>query len=131
MTAPRKAISLLIQNPELANKVDNVEQIKQAHVRGSELLAELVQICQLNSQINTAALLERYRQENHFSALEKLASHDHLLEQEQIETEFLGLVSHLVEQTSDQRLEFLIDKAKSEALSQAEKSELTTLLSNR
>jgi DNA primase len=131
MTAPRKAISLLIQNPELASKVDNVEQIKQAHVRGSELLAELIQTCQLNPQINTAALLERYRQENHFSALEKLASHDHLLEQEQIETEFLGLVSHLVEQTSDQRLEFLINKAKSEALSQAEKSELTTLLSNR
>ncbi|MBX2848624.1 MAG: DNA primase [Acidiferrobacterales bacterium] len=131
MTPVRRAISLLMQQPKLANEIPSDIELNNKKIRGIELLSELITICSENHSISTAGLLERYRQEAHFSALEKLTSHDHLLTEDQITPAFLGLLRQLQQQSADAKLEQLLEKSKHESLSEQEKTLLMDLLAKK
>jgi DNA primase len=129
MTLVRRVISLLLQQPSLAKAIPDELDITAINIRGMQLLVQLVEACNDNQTASTASLLERHRQEPHFQALEKLASHDHLLEQDQIESTFIALLKQLHEQANDDQLEQLLEKSKHEALSPQDKDILKQLLS--
>lgn len=131
MTVIRRAISLLLQHPELSQSVAEGHHLSVLNVRGVDLLRELLAQCDEQQQATTATLLERHRQEPHFSALEKLASHDYLLQADQIKAEFLSLLQQLQDQSSDVELEQLLDKARHDPLDGAEKQRLNQLLDRR
>lgn len=128
MTPIRRAISMLLQTPSLANVAPTSEQLNGLPVHGITLLTQLIEQARSNTEMTTASLLERHRQESHFSALEKLASHDHLLEAEQIEPAFLALINHFQSQATDVQLEQLLEKSKHEPLNEEEKTLLNQLL---
>lgn len=128
MTPIRRAISMLLQTPSLAKLAPTSEQLNGLPIHGVALFAELLEQARSNSDMTTASLLERHRQETHFSALEKLASHDHLLEAEQIEPAFLALIKHFQSQATDVQLEQLLEKSKHEQLNEEEKKLLNQLL---
>lgn len=129
MTPIRRAISMLLQMPSLANVAPDTATLNTLPVHGIALFVQLIEQARSNAQITTASLLERHRQESHFAALEKLASHDHLIEAEQIEAAFLALIDHLQSQASDVQLEQLLEKSKHESLNKDEKALLNQLLS--
>lgn len=128
MTPVRRAISMLLQQPSLTKQIPEDIQLSNVEVRGVELLSQLITLCKDNQDMNTARLLEQHRQEPHFSALEKLTSHDHLLSAEQMAPAFIGLLKQLQEQSSDVELERLLEKSKHETLTEQEKILLTELL---
>jgi len=129
MTPIRRAISMLLQTPSLAQVAPAQAALETLPVHGIALFTQLLEQARSNTEITTASLLERHRQASHFAALEKLASHDHLLEAEQIEPAFLELADHLQSQASDVQLEQLLEKSKHESLNKDEKILLNQLLS--
>ena len=128
MTPIRRAISMLLQTPALAINAPKPEVLRSLKVHGINLFCELLEQARSNAHMTTASLLERHRQESHFSALEKLASHDHLLGAEEIESDFLKLIDSFQSQTSDVQLEQLLEKSKHEPLNEEEKKLLNQLL---
>ena len=131
MTTIRRAISLLLQNPDLANLVNQDSPIKTLRLRGIELLNQLLGQAQEQTDMTTARLLERHRQESHFGALEKLASHDHLLTTEQTEAAFMAVLNQLHAESSEIELDGLLDKSQHESLNENEKARLNELLAKK
>ena len=128
MTPVRRAISMLLQQPKLALQIPQSMSLDAIQIRGIELLKQLINLSKENDNISTANLLERYRQESHFNALEKLAAHDHLIPEEQTASAFIGLLEQLQGQSTDAELDQLLEKSKHQALNEDEKSLLTKLL---
>ena len=129
MTPIRRAISLLLQNPQLAADISPELELESLNVKGMDLLNQLIDHCQSAAPVNTAALLEGHRQESHFQALEKLAGHDHLLSEEQIAPTFQALLKQLANLSTDAVLELLLEKSRHEKLNEFEKQQLNQLLS--
>ena len=129
LTPIRRAISLLLQNPRLAGSVPADIDLPSLPVKGMDLLLELLEHCRSNEQTTTGTLIERHRQEPHFAALEKLASHDHLLEEDEVEPAFVANLKQLQDQAIEAQLEQLLEKSRHEMLSGEEKQLLNQLLS--
>lgn len=120
MTPIRQAISMLLQKPALAERAPDADTLRILPVHGIALFSELLEQAKSNANITTASLLERHRQESHFSALEKLASHDHLLDAEEMDTAFLALIDHLQSNKNNDQYNQLIEKSNHESLSDDE-----------
>ena len=69
----RIAIALLIQNPALATQYKVPENFRQASNKGLPLLYTLQQTIESNTEISSAALLERFRDTAHENALNTLS----------------------------------------------------------
>ena len=92
MTPVRRALSLILQYPQLANEFSILEPVTEVHVRGIKMVHALVDASRDNDQISTASLLERYRQESFFGTLSQLANHQHNNMESLSDDEALGLV---------------------------------------
>jgi len=77
MTPVRRSVSLLLQYPQHFSEFERLESIDASQVHGIGMVQDLVAICQTNPKINTASLLERYREESFFNTLAQLAQHQH------------------------------------------------------
>ena len=77
MTPVRRALSLILQYPQLVAEFYVLESIAEDHVRGIKMVQALVAACKDGEQLSTASLLERYRQESFFQTLSQLANHQH------------------------------------------------------
>ncbi|MCU7853909.1 MAG: DNA primase [Candidatus Thiodiazotropha sp. (ex Monitilora ramsayi)] len=87
-TPIRLAIALLLDNPHLVNAADSVEDSwKQWDTTGTQILSQLLEIIRSQPTLNKAALLERWRDSEHFSHLNKLAEHTFNLPEMDQETE--------------------------------------------
>ncbi|MBL4712531.1 MAG: DNA primase [Gammaproteobacteria bacterium] len=69
----RIAIALLLQNPFLATEHQVPENFREAFTKGLPLLYKLQKIIETNPTMTSAALLERLRDDEHETALNKLA----------------------------------------------------------
>ena len=77
MSSVRRALSLILQYPHLANQVSDITHITDQQVRGITVLHNLLDRIASNPQASTASLLEGYRQEAFFATLSQLANHQH------------------------------------------------------
>lgn len=77
MSPVRRAISLLLQYPRLSSNFASLSSIPAQSVRGMDIIHELYHASVDNDSINTASLLERYRDKNYHVTLIKLANHEH------------------------------------------------------
>lgn len=100
MTPVRRAISLLLQYPKLHSQFEILEAIPDEQVRGIGMLHELRRMCKENPDINTAALLERYRGQPFLDTLAKLANHHHhdleTFEEEEAINQIQGTASKII-----------------------------------
>ena len=69
----RIAIALLLQNPVLASQHKVPDNFKDAFTKGLPLLYELQKTIESNTEISSAALLERFRDNEHEKALQILS----------------------------------------------------------
>lgn len=69
----RIAIALLLQNPVLASHQKVPDNFKNAFTKGLPLLYELQKTIESNTEISSAALLERFRDNEHEKALQFLS----------------------------------------------------------
>ncbi len=125
----RMAIALLLQQPRLALQAGDLTRFAGFQVPGIELLVSLLQQLQSQPQLNSGALLERWRGTEDGHHLMRLAQEQHLLPEENWEAEFCGALDNLYAQGIEQRKENLLNKSHIGELTPAEKLELQGLFS--
>ncbi len=129
MTPLRLAITLLLQEPGLALLPELPSSWRKLASPGSILLAELLELIEIQPNLTSVQLIERWRDREGYNHLSRLAAAEMQIPAEGLEAEFRGALSRLEEQLVEDELERLLTKADKEGLNATEKQQLTTLLS--
>ncbi|MEW6332581.1 MAG: hypothetical protein AB1560_14080, partial [Pseudomonadota bacterium] len=125
----RLAIAMLLQRPDLARNVQNEDALAELEMPGMPLLLELLRVVKGATGLNTASIIENFSDSEHKQNLAKLAFWQHPALEQELETEFSGVMSRLEEASARQKTERLLQKKQAGGLNQAEKDELARLLS--
>lgn len=128
----RLTLALLVQNPQLAEKLEkNPLDWQRLEFKGIETFKKIVQQICVEKPISTAQLLEHYRGLPEEKMLNALASLPTFIPDEGVEAEFLGALKQLVTQGRKNRLNKLVEQEQSVGLNQQEKEILRDLLQLR
>ena len=104
------AISLLLQNPELASSIPDPASLKQLNERGADILLGLIDKITRDPEVTTARLLESFRTEQSHAYLEKLATRSNLIDQEALVSQFNDTLGRLLENHIERRRLWLIEE---------------------
>ncbi|WP_434356990.1 DNA primase [Parasalinivibrio latis] len=130
-TAMREAITLLLQNPELADGMPDLSGFSELHVPGLNLLVQLVDICRAHPHIRTGQLIEHWRGSDQEQLIARLASWDLPLGDSNETELFDDAWRKILAQCFAQQIAKLQAKANTIGLSVEEKRELQLLILNR
>jgi DNA primase len=123
MTPVRYAITLLLHYPSLAEQVKSTHNLKSIEQAGLPILVNLLETLHQYPHLNTAALLERWRDHEHGAHLQRLAQQPLSLNLEQSLPEFAGVIEQLEKQVTESRQQYLTSKPFSQ-LTDEEKEEI-------
>jgi DNA primase len=134
-TLMRHAIALVLQHPELAQHVDKTK-LGQIDLPGAPLLAQVVDRAAEAPQRSTAALIELFRDTEHYHPLQKLAvwidpASEVVADERDLQRELRDVLSRLHKQALQSRIETLTAKEALTGLDTAEKQELVALLTEK
>ncbi|QBQ53752.1 DNA primase [Nitrosococcus wardiae] len=121
----RKAVAILLQRPNLIQSVEENFSLRGLEGTGAKLLQELIELLQSSPHLNTAALLERWRDSEMGRYLEQLASWELFLTDENMVLELQAALKRLQAQAAEQRMTMLSNQP---SLTAAEQQELLALL---
>ncbi|MGZ8919236.1 MAG: DNA primase [Methylobacter sp.] len=132
LSSARVAIALLLQNPGLAELVEQRDIDRNSlQFAGSELFKNILQVIYANRPANTAVLVELYRNMPEEKSVKALAMVDLLVPDDKIEMMFFDALNVLLKQTRESRLDLLLSKDKSKKLTIQEKEELLRMLARK
>ncbi|MGA7800556.1 MAG: DNA primase [Gammaproteobacteria bacterium] len=131
LTPVRLAIGLLLHHPELASRVERPRELEDIDAPGVTLLVELLEFLAANPHLNSAAVLEHWRDSEDGRHLAKLLQWTPSVPEEGMAAEFLGALERLKQQRLERRTDQLLERARREGLTPAEKRELQQLLGSR
>ena len=123
----RRAITLLLQHPQTAGGLD-ATRLDDVDRPGTEILRELIEMLQVEPNMSTAALVERWRHREEGRHLARLAAAE-LPHGEEFDAgaELGDCLAQLEAAGARDRIKFLIEKERLSSLSEAERSELRAL----
>ncbi len=127
----RMALALLLQQPELARELADPAVFAYTQIPGMSLLKEIAQLLQAEPNLNTAAILERFRDSPHQRVLARLAVWQHPALQQDTRIEFRGVIHRLHQAAYAHEAERLANKARLEGLNAGEKADLYRLLDEK
>jgi DNA primase len=127
ITPIRRAIGLLLQNPQMGFNLPVFDDLKQLKLPGIGILLKLLEQTNKVEQITTAQLLEHWRTMPEEKALIKLAVWDHGAD-EAVEEEFFDTLFVLSTQVIEQRFSELQLKQAQSGLTKAERLEYKAIL---
>ena len=130
-TPVRQAINLILQHPAAANSIENYQFLNGMDMPGATLLFELLEILSHDPQLNTAALLERWRDRPEEVHLLKLAENQLPGDNHTLERELIDTIAYLSSQINSQRWQFLQQKLVDEGLDDYELIEWNQLLKDK
>jgi len=127
----RRAITLLLMRPELGRLPDLPLEWRGFDAPGISLLAQLLEIVQVQPNLKAAQIIERWRGEPTFQHLERIWSRSAELPTPEsgMEFEFRGALQRLVEQSREQETTQLLERVGTGEASEQEKQRLGQLLS--
>lgn len=127
----RSAIAILLQHPDVytscKTQIDSVILDDQKH----RVLKTLMQQVAENPEINTAILVESWRDTPLFDPLTKLATWDHQVPNHALPKEFIDIVYFIAKQHQENKIEQLMEKAHHQGLNEAERLLLQDMLKQR
>ncbi len=130
-TPIRIATALLLQNPELyatcAEQLPQDMQVNQRH----HVLQTLIQQIAEKPTINTATLVEAWRDTPLFDSINKLAAWAHQVPEDALAIEFTDIVRFLAKQKQEDEIHQLIEKARHQGLTKTDQHTLQDMLKNR
>ena len=126
-TTMRILIGLLVQNPQLAAMVPSLQGLEQSKMAGLPLFVELVNTCTAHPGLTTGQLLELYRGTNFSQHLETLATWNHMVVDDEVETMFKDSLASMYDSALEQRQEELIARDRTQGLNAEERRELWSL----
>jgi len=127
-TPIRQAINLLLQSPALAAAIKDYGFLANTELAGASLLFNLLEILHQEPHLNTAALLERWRDKAEGKHLFKLAETQLPGTDEDLQQELLDIIQYLHDQLNIQRWHFLQEKLAVDGLDENELTEWNQLL---
>jgi len=130
MPPVRRAIALLVTNPQFACCQSLPEGWEQLPQPGIPLLKELLELLRTQPNLTTVAILERWREREEGRHLGKLTATLLPLGEENMEREFHDTLENLARQASEAEWAALMTKAR-EGLSEVEKARLRELASEK
>ena len=130
-TPMRELISLLLQDPLLINYLPENALVALDNEPGAPMLRQIAQLCRENVGISTGQILEHFRHESYFAALEMLASWAHFGEDSKNVVVFTDLLCRLNIQVIEREIAKLIDKGRREGLTDAEKQLMIALTTGK
>ena len=125
LSATRDAIALILQIPSLALEVQIPDSFKESEIQGLPLLHEIYTLIINHPDITPSALLERWREDDKFSALQKMMQRDILGidDKQNMTLLFTDFINNLSTKHNDHRYEILEQKYHDGTLTDAERSE--------
>ena len=127
----RMALALLLQQPALARQLPGPAVFVPEEMPGMSLLNEVLQLLQAEPNLNTAAILERFRDSPHQPVLAKLAAWEHPALQQDTRVEFQDVIHRLRVAAYAHEAERLLHKSRLQGLSAVEKADLCRLLDEK
>jgi DNA primase len=121
------AISLLLQQPALSELFVDAE-LELLDIPGKKLLSQILHALREQPGQTTGELLASIEDEQEQQLIAQLASRTPALSQEAMKMELLGALSNLEQQSVEQNINQLVEKAKKSQLNLEEKRKLQTLL---
>ena len=126
------AISVLVQRPQLAAGLDLPTTVVDTQDDpGVQLLTKVHGLARENPQLTTASLIERFRGDEQQPTLEKLASRNHLVDDDGLEIFLAETLATLASQSIDDTIAELLRLASERELSGIEKQQLGELYQQR
>lgn len=128
--ATRDAIALLLQFPKLSCDIKIPDTFKASEIQGLPLIHEVHSLIISQPEITPSALLERWRNNEHFSALQKMMQRDivGIDDQQNIKTLLVDTINNLIDKHNDHRYATLEKKLQESGLNESEMEEYKTLL---
>ncbi len=127
LSPARVVIALLLQNPELVSILDEQNiNWEETGFKGADLLKEIYQKIQSKTSVNTALLLEEFRDSPQEKIVRNLAGLELNIPDQK--AEFKDTLNHLLALDNNRQLEQLLAKSGTEGLSPHEKQKLNILL---
>jgi DNA primase len=124
----RTAIALLLHQPSLHQHCQEIDWLASLDLPGIALLRELIELLQHNPHLGTAAILERFRDNEHGPHLAKLARQEMPeLDETAMAREFSDALALLHREQRETRLRELEQKADRGQLDETEKVEFNQL----
>ena len=130
VTPVRLAIALLLEHPHIVNALADISVLQHLNVPGVILLNELMVLCKRTPDIKSAQILEHNRGTEQGKQLSKVMCWQHNVEAEAAEAVFEDSIEKLFSRFLELRTEELLQKARMNQISVAEKQELQILLNN-
>ncbi|MCX8584714.1 DNA primase [Gilliamella sp. B3023] len=128
LTTMRILIGLLLQYPNLAKMVSDINVMRQVNLAGIDIFIELLELCQQYPNITTAQILTECINRPYYKQLTRLATWEYHYQDDEIESIFSNTLKELYDNILAQRQDELIAKERVSGLSTAEKKELATLI---
>ena len=128
LTTMRILIGLLLQYPNLAQFVSDINAIGQVKMAGIDIFIELLELCQRYPNITTAQILTECLERPFYKQLSRLATWEFHYQDDDIESIFTHTLKELYDNILAQRQDELIAKERVSGLNTAEKKELATLI---
>jgi len=101
------AIAMLLQNPNLAHTIEQPELIEHLTLKGSEHFRSMLSQIHATPDMNTARLLEFFRESGVHDYLQKLASYDTSIDEEVLERHFNDTLIAIISQQDEELLALL------------------------
>ncbi len=120
----RRALQLLLERPEMAQKVAHVEQLAAMPQPGIEILVEAIEFFHEHPESRAGQLLEMWRDTPKGAALNRIIGIEMTLDEAAIELEFADTIEHLRRKALRGRIETLLELARERELAPAETAEL-------
>ncbi len=117
----RVAVGLLIQNPKLVHKVDDIKALHQLPQKGATLLVNLLEFIQHHPHVTTGSLVEYFRDTEDEKTVQKLAIWQHDIPEIGLEDRFIATINVLCKEIKKQKIQQLSMKPSS-SLSEIEKA---------
>jgi DNA primase len=125
---PRRAISMLLRKPGLAGQHSDINWLRDLDIPGAAVLVEILDLLHGNPHLNTAGILERWRNHENGRYLARLAQEEALIPPESLDAEFAAVMRGLRSRYIDRRIERLRERAE---LNEEEKATLRQLLAEK
>lgn len=128
------AIALLAQHPQLAKEIPHKhkeEETSDTHQKKNQeivLLSHMIKALRASPEMNTAMLIEHFRNSNMLKLLQSLAIYPHILPETSFKDELLGALNKVKLKLLEENIQYLLNKAQTQALNTEEKQQLQGLI---
>lgn len=129
-TPLRIALALIIQNPHLCANFTNNEHIPHSDA-DHRLLILIMEHLTNHPNLNTASLIEHFRESQWFEVLSQFAAWDHQVPESAQASELADIFRFLNKKNSELMIRELIEKSKKQELTSVERQQLQTMLRER